>query len=78
MLSTNEEYARRLAICQNCPHMAGTKVPTCNLCGCLLKMKARLLDFDCPIGKWSGNDQVLTPFMPLHSIAGGCNSCGGK
>ena len=76
MLSTNEEYARRLAICQQGPHMSGTKVPVCNICGCLLKMKARLVQFDCPIGKWSGSEQNLAHFIPLQAFAGGCNTCG--
>lgn len=76
MLSSNEEYERRLSICRNCPHITGTKAPVCNLCGCLLKMKARLLDFGCPIGKWSENGQILPSVLPLQTIIGGCSSCG--
>lgn len=76
MLATNEEYQRRLDICNNCPHHSGGRVPICNLCGCLLKMKARLIAFDCPIGAWTGNGQVLVPFIPLQAVMGGCGSCG--
>jgi len=78
MLANNDEYNRRISICKQCPYIQGTKIQTCSLCGCILSMKARLEEFDCPIGKWSGNGQILSQFVPIQAIGGGCNSCGKK
>lgn len=78
MLVNEEEYKRRLDICYKCVHIQNQKIPICSLCGCMLKMKARLDGFDCPIGKWSGNGQILSQFVPIQAIGGGCNSCGKK
>lgn len=77
MLANEEEYLRRLTICRQCEHVTGTKIPVCELCGCLLKMKARLIDFGCPIGKWSSGEQIGRPnLIIMQQIAGGCKSCG--
>ncbi|WP_127486937.1 DUF6171 family protein [Paenibacillus ehimensis] len=44
--ATDELYAQRMAHCGRCPDLQyGT---TCRYCGCLVAVKARLLDSVCP------------------------------
>lgn len=75
MLTSEEEYQKRLQICSQCPHIQNQKVPFCGLCGCLIKIKARLHDFACPIGKWGPNKPLYShTLVPVPS----CNSCGKK
>jgi hypothetical protein len=48
-------YARRVAICRECPAFlpAGRVVGArCAECGCFLKLKARIRGAKCPVGKW--------------------------
>ncbi len=44
----------RLLTCQFCPHMKKIPIagPQCRLCGCFMKVKARLPDATCPANKW--------------------------
>lgn len=52
---TEEEYARRLSICEPCQYLSkGTE--KCSLCTCNMPRKARFKNFDCPKGKWSIDD----------------------
>lgn len=44
-----EEYAERLAICDECPERQGNH---CVKCGCRLSLKARGRAFQCPLEKW--------------------------
>jgi hypothetical protein len=45
-LASEEEYGRRIAICQNCEAFQfGT---TCRWCGCLMAVKAKLAAARCP------------------------------
>ena len=46
-----EEVARRYSICEQCPAFRKT-TQTCKKCGCFMKLKTRLHDAHCPIGKW--------------------------
>lgn len=48
-LVDDEEYERRLSICQACKFFYKSR---CMKCGCGLKRKARGRVFRCPIGKW--------------------------
>jgi Family of unknown function (DUF6171) len=43
------EINRRLNICQGCESF---KEGRCMLCGCFMKLKARLSTGSCPSGKW--------------------------
>ena len=79
MLSSQEEYERRLEICNACQYKMGVKFPICQLCGCFLKIKARLVNFGCPIEKWANSGEIPnTTFLSANSseimINGG--SCG--
>lgn len=50
-LMPDEEYAARLQYCRACDKFVyGT---TCQVCGCLIPVKARLVGKHCPAGKWS-------------------------
>lgn len=41
----------RFSICQQCPEFI--KLTTqCKKCGCIMKLKTRLQEAECPIGKW--------------------------
>jgi len=47
---------KRLAICAVCEHSRDLYsrgwINYCNKCGCMLKIKTRLKNNQCPIGKW--------------------------
>ena len=48
-----KEYTDRLAICKACPQMAKKLTGSyCQLCGCILKLKAMKENETCPLGKW--------------------------
>jgi len=53
---TKELKEKRLAVCKECEHVRDLKnrgwINYCNLCGCMLLVKARIRSSDCPIGKW--------------------------
>ena len=48
----------RLKICDVCEHirLKNTVYKRCSECGCFLHAKTRLLNQECPIGKWHGQD----------------------
>ena len=47
------EFMNRMRICGECPHLnKGIKISRCNLCGCILGLKARSKKEHCPINKW--------------------------
>ncbi len=46
---SQEEYAARLAICEDCEERRGNR---CLKCGCRLSWKARGRAFQCPLEKW--------------------------
>jgi hypothetical protein len=48
---SEEESARRLAICHGCPHFRHSD-QRCPLCGCFMNYKATLRSQHCPVGKW--------------------------
>ena len=46
-------YFQRMSICGGCEHLKkGIAISRCNLCGCVLGMKARMKREKCPLGKW--------------------------
>ncbi|WP_306432983.1 DUF6171 family protein [Paenibacillus sp. J23TS9] len=55
----DEEYARRMEQCQQCPGLQyGT---TCRYCGCLIAVRARLQDSVCPfplVPKWDSSAAI--------------------
>jgi tetratricopeptide (TPR) repeat protein len=44
-----ETTQKRLWTCSACEHYTGLR---CRICGCFTNVKARMLQEDCPIGKW--------------------------
>jgi len=50
-LSEDELAVERLKVCKECPHV--TRLFTqCDLCGCFLELKVKILSARCPINKW--------------------------
>jgi hypothetical protein len=41
----------RLAICKECPSYIGA-THQCKECGCIMNLKAKLPNAECPLGKW--------------------------
>lgn len=51
----------RIKTCQSCPERRLVMgVSLCGQCGCVIAAKARLSGADCPLGKWSKDEQPLT------------------
>jgi hypothetical protein len=42
---------QRFAICSECPSLI-KKTSQCNECGCFMKIKVKLKEASCPLGKW--------------------------
>lgn len=51
---SKEQYAERLAICDQCPDRDPCNPNMCKLCGCVLSLKAQARACDCPAtpSKW--------------------------
>jgi hypothetical protein len=47
----DELHDKRYSICQVCPEFISL-TSQCKKCGCLMKMKTKLQQATCPIGKW--------------------------
>jgi len=43
--------ASRFKHCIQCPHLI-KRTSTCKKCGCFMKIKTKLVNSKCPIGKW--------------------------
>lgn len=50
-LSTGELAAERMKVCESCEFMAHFSTQ-CKLCWCFLELKTKVLDAECPAGKW--------------------------
>ena len=49
--TTKEIFDNRMSICNDCDRLI--KITSqCRECGCFMKMKTRLKNAHCPIGKW--------------------------
>jgi hypothetical protein len=49
--ANEETAANRMSICESCPRLIKV-THQCRECGCLMKIKTKLLDARCPLGKW--------------------------
>jgi len=49
--ATDEEENTRYSLCQDCPEFIKL-TSQCKKCGCFMKMKVKLKEAACPIGKW--------------------------
>lgn len=47
----NKTRRERFNICKGCPELI-TPINVCGQCGCLMKLKTKLADATCPLGKW--------------------------
>lgn len=50
-MSSDELARERIKVCEACPHMT-RMTRQCNLCGCFLDLKTKLLEATCPEQKW--------------------------
>jgi hypothetical protein len=56
---SKEEFKRRLKLCNTCPERLKSsnnnplnKFSRCPLCGCFIRLKAKLETEGCPLGDW--------------------------
>jgi hypothetical protein len=49
--ATEEESQNRWSICEQCPRLLKT-TSQCKECGCFMKIKVKLKEAVCPLGKW--------------------------
>lgn len=49
--SSVQEQEFRYSICQSCDRLTKT-TKQCRECGCFMKIKVKLADAFCPLGKW--------------------------
>jgi hypothetical protein len=50
--NTDEQTAiDRYTICRECPELLGI-TKQCKQCGCMMPLKVKLKEAECPIGKW--------------------------
>jgi hypothetical protein len=48
---SEEEAERRMSICEQCPSLL--KITNqCKECGCVMKLKTKLMKATCPLDKW--------------------------
>lgn len=53
MLASKDLTMQRLSVCSTCDSKVVTlNFIRCSECGCVLKLKAKLVDATCPLGKW--------------------------
>lgn len=51
MFVNKEEAQERYDICKLCDNLISL-TSQCKKCGCFMKMKVKLKEAECPIGKW--------------------------
>lgn len=49
LLPTTEQSKARLVVCGGCDQWTGT---ACKICGCYTKLKVKIPEEKCPLGKW--------------------------
>lgn len=47
-------YEKRIAVCKSCDHYF-KPTGSCKMCGCFMKIKARISQMDCPKLYWKSN-----------------------
>lgn len=47
---SNKIYYKRISLCNKCEHY---KFFQCKICKCIMPLKARIVQTNCPINKWS-------------------------
>jgi hypothetical protein len=56
MLVDRKTYQRKIEICESCEKY-NAKLRQCNVCKCIMTLKARLKGNTCPIGKHDVDEQ---------------------
>ena len=56
----NKVYDDRIAICKECPQYLSL-LGNCKICGCFMKIKARIATMGCPSGFWQKTTEVEVP-----------------
>ncbi len=51
VLSEDELKTERMKICSVCEHFQPA-LRKCDICGCFMEIKSRILQAECPINKW--------------------------
>lgn len=51
LIISDDIYQERIDICKSCEQFVEWS-SQCKVCGCIMKLKARLAGRDCPEGKW--------------------------
>lgn len=49
--ATDAEESMRFSMCQECPEFIKL-TSQCKQCGCVMKLKVKLKEAKCPLGKW--------------------------
>jgi hypothetical protein len=49
--STEKDANKRYSICESCPSLLKL-THQCKECGCFMKLKVKLAEATCPLGKW--------------------------
>lgn len=49
---------KRLDICKNCPEFISA-TSQCKKCGCIMLLKTKLPNAECPIGKWHKEEKEI-------------------
>lgn len=68
--TTDEEYAERMGICEKCEHY--TSEGRCDICNCVMGIKAKLCSAECPIKKWLAIHRETKSQNPSKP----CGGCG--
>lgn len=50
-LDDTDAAQKRMLICEDCPRLI-RETKQCRECGCFMKLKTKLANAKCPIGKW--------------------------
>ena len=49
--ASGDEATRRMSVCEECPSLLKL-THQCKECGCFMKLKVKLANAKCPLGKW--------------------------
>lgn len=68
----DEVYNKRISICKDCKFYSNI-LGNCKICGCFMKLKARISSMSCPKGYWTlhdfrGENHIKTKDIPKQII----------
>ena len=65
---TKETYKERITICKGCEHYFKL-TGSCKVCGCFMRVKARIAPLSCPKGYWQKTREIEPMAKGLESDA---------